>query len=90
MRPRLTNAEVPDLQPLDAMARLIAGASLVVGPDTGLLHLAAALDVPLVAVFVDTAPELACPMGQGPIALVGGKGKLPSVADVVAAVERVS
>jgi heptosyltransferase-1 len=86
---RLSNAEVPARQPLDAMARLIAGASLVVGLDTGLLHLAAALDVPAVAVFVDTEPDLARPMGQGPIALVGGKAKLPTVADVIAAVDRV-
>jgi heptosyltransferase-1 len=62
---------------------------LVVGLDTGLLHLAAALDVPVVAVFVDTEPVLARPMGQGPIALVGGKAKMPTVADAEAAVERV-
>ncbi len=71
------------------MARLIAGASLVVGLDTGLLHLAAAIDVPLVAVFVDTEPALARPMGQGRMALVGGKAKLPSVDDVVAAIDQV-
>ena len=35
-------ARVPDRQPLDRMARLVAGASFVVGVDTGLLHLAAA------------------------------------------------
>jgi heptosyltransferase-1 len=87
---RLSNAEVPARQPLDAMARLIAGASLVIGLDTGLLHLAGALDVPLVAVFVDTEPELARPMGQGRIALVGGKAKLPTVADVVAAIDQVT
>ena len=44
-------ARVPDRPPLDGVARLIAGASFVVGVDTGLLHLAAALGVPLVAIF---------------------------------------
>jgi lipopolysaccharide heptosyltransferase I len=86
---RLSNAEVPARQPLDVMARLIAGASLVIGLDTGLLHLAAALDVPVAAVFVDTEPALARPMGNGRMALVGGKAKLPAVADVMAAVDQV-
>ena len=46
-----TRARVPERAPLDQVARLIAGASFVVGVDTGLLHLAAALGVPLVAMF---------------------------------------
>ena len=36
-------ARVPDRVPLDQVAKLIAGAQFVVGVDTGLLHLAAAL-----------------------------------------------
>jgi heptosyltransferase-1 len=86
----LSDAEVPARAPLDAVARLIAGASFVIGVDTGLLHLAAALGVPLVAIFVGTEPVLTGPVGQGPIAVVGGKGELPSVADVMAAIERVA
>ena len=84
----LPDADVPDLQPLDAVARLIAGASLVVGVDTGLLHLAGALNVPLVAIFVGSEPGLTGPMGQGPIAVIGGKGELPSASAVIAAVDR--
>ena len=83
----LANAEVPDRQPLDRMARLIAGAAFVVGVDTGLLHLAAAFGVPLAAIFVGSEPGLTGPMGQGPIAIVGGKRRPPSVADVLAALE---
>lgn len=86
----LTNADVPDLQPLDAVARLIAGASLVVGVDTGLLHLAGALGVPLAAIFVGSEPGLTGPMGQGPIAVVGGKGEVPSASAVMAAVDRIT
>ena len=44
-------ARVPERAPLDQVAKLIAGAQFVVGVDTGLLHLAAALGVPLVAIF---------------------------------------
>ena len=70
------------------MARLLAGASFVVGVDTGLLHLAAALGVPLVAIFVGSEPGLTGPMGRAPIAVVGGKGQVPSVAEVMSALER--
>ena len=83
------DARVPDRQPLDRMARLVAGASFVVGVDTGLLHLAAALGVPLAAIFVGSEPGLTGPMGQGPIAVVGGRHAPPSVADVMAALERI-
>ncbi len=81
---------VGDAMPLDRMARLIAGAQFVVGVDTGLVHLAAALGVPLVSIFTGSRPELTGPVGQGPIEVVGGKGMLPSLEDVAAAVARVA
>jgi heptosyltransferase-1 len=85
----LAQARVPEWQPLERVARLIAGASFVIGVDTGLLHLAAALGVPLVAIFVGSEPGLTGPMGQGPIAIVGGRNQMPSVSDVVGALERI-
>jgi heptosyltransferase-1 len=87
---QLTNAHVPERQPLDRMAALIGGASFVIGVDTGLIHLAAALGVPLVAIFSASEPGLTGPMGSGPIAVVGGKHKQPSVADVVGAFEQLT
>ena len=86
----LDHARVLDRGPLDAVARLIAGASFAIGVDTGLLHLAAALGVPLIGVFVGSEPGLTGPMGLGPIAVVGGKAETPSAGDVVAALERIS
>ena len=86
----LPQAQVPARQPIDAVARLIAGASFVVGVDTGLLHLAAALGVPLVAIFAGSKPVLTAPVGSGPIAVLGSPGAPPTVADVVRAVERVA
>ncbi len=53
----LPGARVPDRAPLDAVAKLIGGARNVVGVDTGLLHLAAALGVPSVAIFVGSKPH---------------------------------
>jgi heptosyltransferase-1 len=86
----LGNAKLPDLAPLDAMAALMVGAAFVVGVDTGLLHLAAALEVPLVGIFLASDPGRTGPVGTGPIAIVGGPGKAPSVPEVVAALERIA
>jgi len=81
-------AKVPEYQPLDQMARMIAGASFVVGVDTGLLHLAAALSVPLVAIFVGSSPALTGPVGKGQTIVLGGMATpLPSDRAVLEAVE---
>ena len=85
----LGSGEVPERRPLDQVAALIAGASVVVGVDTGLLHVAAALGVPLVGIFVGSEPGLTGPLGSGPIAVVGGKGVMPDAAEVLRAVDRV-
>jgi heptosyltransferase-1 len=82
-------ARVPARARLDATARLIAGAAFVIGVDTGLLHLAAALGVPLVGIYVGSEPGLTGPRGPGPIAVVGGMAQMPSARDVVAALDRV-
>ena len=84
------NSEVPAWRPLSEMVNVIAGASLVVGVDTGLMHLAGALGIPVVAVFLDTEPALASPVGPGPIEVVGGKRvDVPPAAAVISAVGRV-
>jgi heptosyltransferase-1 len=83
------DARVPDLQPLDQVARLIARAAIVVGVDTGLLHVAAALGVPLAAIFVGTEPGQHGPLGSGKIEIVGAVGAMPTVAEVSAAIARV-
>jgi len=83
-------ARVSDFAPLDAMARLLAGASFVLGVDTGLLHLAAALGVPLVAIFVASDPDLTGPRGSGPIEIVGARDEPPFVPQVTTAIENVT
>jgi len=80
---------VPSLQPVDGVARLIAGASLVVGVDTGLMHLAAAFAIPLVAIFCGSEPGLTGPVGAGAMAVVGGNSGPPSVDEVRAAIGRI-
>jgi heptosyltransferase I len=87
---RVAGAKVATYQPLDELTRLIAGASFVVGVDTGLLHVAAALGVPLVAIFSGSSPGLTGPVGSGPMAVLGTRGNTPAVADVATAVERIA
>jgi lipopolysaccharide heptosyltransferase I len=86
----LPRARVPERAPLDQVARLIAGAEFVIGVDTGLMHLAAALGVPLVAIFTGSKPALTGPIGSGPIKLLGGEGAPPTVDEVRQAVEKVT
>ena len=86
----IAKGRVADAMPLDRMARLIAGAQFVVGVDTGLVHLAAALGVPLVAIFGGSRPDLTGPIGQGPIEVAGGKDMPAGVEDVAAAIERIA
>jgi heptosyltransferase-1 len=86
----LPRAHVPERQPLDAVARLIAGAQFVVGVDTGLLHLAAALGVPLVAIFAGSKPHLTGPVGSGPLTVLGVQGAPPAVDAVIDAVSRIA
>jgi heptosyltransferase-1 len=82
-------ARVPDHAPLDQVARLLAGAAFVVGVDTGLVHLAAALGVPLVTIFTASEPRLTGPVGAGPIVVLGTPGGPPSVGEVAEAAARV-
>src|SRR6187397_715099 len=84
----IPGARVEKRKPLDQVAALIAGAQFVVGVDTGLLHLAAALGVPLVAIFTASEPGLTGPMGAGAILVLGAKGAAPSVGEVAEAVAR--
>ena len=73
-------ARVPPRQSLDALAGLIARAELVVGVDTGLVHLAAALGTPTVSLFVATDARLAGVERASRIARdLGGIGRTPSV-----------
>lgn len=83
----IAQSRVLERQSLDKTAQVIANAALVVGVDTGLLHLAAAYEVPLIAVFLATDPGLTGPVGNGPIAVLGGKGATPAFAQAIAQAE---
>jgi heptosyltransferase-1 len=86
----LPRARVPQRAPLDEVAQLIAGAQFVVGVDTGIMHLAAALAVPLVAIFGGSEPRLNGPVGYGPLSVLGTHGAPPTVEEIVKAVAEVA
>jgi heptosyltransferase-1 len=73
---------------LESVAAVLAGAQMVVGLDTGLSHLAAALDVPTVGLFCDYDPQLVGVAGARCVSL-GGVDVQPPVAQVLAAVDQV-
>jgi heptosyltransferase-1 len=87
---KLEQTRVPIHRSLDNMARMIAGASFVVGVDTGILHLAAALGVPLAAIFCGSKPQLTGPLGSGPMEVLGSDGSVPTVDEVLAAVRKIA
>ncbi len=74
----------PELN-LEQLAGLIGGAKLAIGVDTGLTHLAVALNIPTIALFTATDPGLTGVLGQGYARNLGGAGMPPTVGEVVAA-----
>jgi heptosyltransferase-1 len=85
----MRNAQVLPRTPLDQLAALLAGARIVIGIDTGLTHLAAAAVAPTIGIFCDYDPALVGITGDAPCASLGGVDGGPSVAEVLAALERV-
>ncbi len=78
------SAHVPAHQSLPALAGLLARAELVVGVDTGLVHLAAALGTATVSLFVATDPRLAGVERASPNARdLGSIGRTPLPGEVV-------
>lgn len=68
---------------LDELASLFAGARAVVGLDTGLTHLAAALGVPALGIYCGSDPALTGLYGAPLARNSGGPGRPPSVAEVL-------
>lgn len=74
---------VPPFLKVGAMAAVLAGATRIVGLDTGFSHLGAALGRPTIGIYCDHEPGLAGITGPGQVASIGGKGQVPKLADVM-------
>lgn len=68
---------------LTDLAALLAGATLVVGVDTGLVHLAAALGRPTLALYCGSDPTLTGVLAGANAVNLGGPGTAPTAGDVV-------
>lgn len=73
------------------LAEVLSGAKAAVGVDTGLIHLAVALDVPTVAIYTDTDPMLTGVLGGRDARTInlGDVGQNPSPDQVLAALTQV-
>lgn len=66
------------------LAAVLAGGQAAVGVDTGLTHLAVALNIPTVALYTATDPGLTGVLGAGFFCNLGGKDQIPSPEAVLA------
>jgi heptosyltransferase-1 len=71
------------------LAAIMVRASVVIGVDSGLTHLACALDRPTAAIYTDTSPVLTgvYPRDASRAVNLGGPGRCPPVDDVWAALQ---
>ena len=79
---RIPEAVVVPRSGLAQTATLLAGSEAVIGVDTGLAHLGAALGIPSVGIFVSTPTQTLRLIGDGPTLSLGGVGRCPSVDEV--------
>lgn len=82
---QLQNSVVLPKLSIAQLASVIANAQAAIGVDTGLSHLAAALDKPTIAIYTDTNPTLTGVMaGMHAHAInLGNIGEIPSVSSVI-------
>jgi heptosyltransferase-1 len=72
---------------IDQVAAVLARARIVVGLDTGLAHLAAALGAPTLGIYCDYDPRLVGMTGPGPCLSLGGVDAAPTADAAIAAVD---
>jgi len=74
---------VPPFLSVGQVIDTMAAATLVVGLDTGMTHIAAACGRPTLGLYCDHEPGLAGMTGAGPVTSLGGKGQVPGLKDVL-------
>lgn len=74
---------------LDRVASTLVKAEALIGVDTGLSHLAAALGVPSVGLYVSTRTDILHLIGDGPVRSLGDVGVIPTWREAKAALDEV-
>jgi heptosyltransferase-1 len=86
----IPDAVIPPKLELGAVASLVAGARCAIGVDTGVTHLACALGVATVGVYISTDPAATGLYGSARAENVGGPAAAPSVEAIVQVLRRLS
>lgn len=88
---QLDNAVVLPKCAIAELASIISGAKVAIGVDTGLSHLAVALNIPTIALYTDTNPALTgvCAGAIAPAINLGNINKTPTVDEVLSALHSV-
>ena len=84
----IPDAIAPPRLNLNEAAALLGGAQAVVGVDTGLAHLAAALGVPTIGIYTATDPALTGLYAGTNAVNLGSVNRAPDVAAVIGALQR--
>lgn len=79
---------VPPFLTVADTAAVLGQVRQIVGLDTGFSHLGAAFGAPTIGIYCDHEPGLAGITGPGRVASLGGKGQVPTLAEVMAQLER--
>ncbi len=83
----LNGAHIPPFEPIDRLAALLGAAAAVVGVDTGLTHLAAALGRPVVAIYCGSDPRFNGVYGAPRAKNIGGPGAHPTPEEALQALD---
>lgn len=80
----LKNATVLPKSSIAQLANIISKAKVAIGVDTGLSHLAVALNIPTIAIYTDTNPALTgvCAGAYAPAINLGNIDTIPTAAEV--------
>ncbi len=79
---------VPPFLSVADTAAVLGQARQIVGLDTGFSHLGAAFGAPTIGIYCDHEPGLAGITGPGRVASLGGKGQVPTLEEVMVALDK--
>ena len=78
-----TDAGLVPAQGIEELAKLMANATIVIGVDTGLLHLAATQDTPLVGIYGASDPLKTGPESNAEVRVTGSSSEFPKPSEVI-------